>query len=132
MSKFQKRLKKLNIEARNAAVIGTGFGRLSEIAEIFDNVFIFRSSEKEFKSRNIIYREDFSKPETLPVINAIFIDLAEVDQLANAAGMMKKFRSLVLIEGSEFIGRDKSLPLYKNEYRGIESLGYFHVWKNIQ
>lgn len=128
MSKFIKRLGKLKNDRRNAIVIGQGFGRLIEIASIFKTIFVF-SNTPTVRSKNIVFRTNYVDLSLLTEIDMILIDLDHITQLATFTSIWLRDNSLILVEGNEPIGREFSQSLYATNYRCIDQIGYFHLWK---
>ncbi len=58
MAKFAKRLKKLSGYTENALVVGTAFGNLDQLLEIYINVFVINDEPPSVKARNLIYKEN--------------------------------------------------------------------------
>jgi hypothetical protein len=129
MAKFQKRLRKLVTPQSNAVVIGQGFGYLLDIAELFDTVFVFSWDLPKIKNKNLVYRENFADLNPLSEISTVFIDLDQIQHLQALLPVWLKWKSVILIEGNDVIGREHSKPLYDNHYRAVEQQGTHHIWK---
>lgn len=129
MNKFEKRLRKLLGSPENALVIGTGFGKLEEILEIFKTVFVTACPRPEIKSKNLVYLENFESCYTAIDISVIFIDLSEVNRLVRLQPVWTRWRAVTLVEGNDVIGRDISKPLWDQNYRAVDQHGIYHVWK---
>lgn len=132
MDKFVKRVSKVKKNAINALVIGTGFGRLSDLTEIFKSVFVFADTIPEFRSKNIIFRENGAGKDFLTDISIILIDLDQIHSLEGLDSLLHKFHPVVLIEGNAVIGRDLSKPLYRCGYGAVEQDGFYHTWKKLK
>jgi len=65
MAKFQKRLRKMSVNSTNALVIGHGFGKIEDIVQTFNSVFITSYDNTDFKSKNLIYRETINDLSTM-------------------------------------------------------------------
>lgn len=129
MSKFQKRIQKLHSNSENCLVIGKSFGFLKEILEIYKTVFVIDDLRPELKSRNLVYRQNLDDLHNLTEITVIFFDLNLIDQLSSIMHLAVKYKSLVVIEGNEPIGRNLSGPLYRHGYQCTGLHGFFHVWE---
>ena len=129
MDKFKKRLSKLSKTPQNAVVIGSGFGRLPEFLEAFETVFIFSNSPISLKGKNLIRKESIGSILNAVNVTVIAIDLEYLEYLEQTLPLWHRWRSLVLIEGNDPIGRDKSQSLYKNHYRCVDLHGVYHIWK---
>lgn len=129
MAKFQKRLRKMSVNSTNALVIGHGFGKIEDIVQTFNSVFITSYDNMDFKSKNLIYRETVNDLSTLVEIGAVFIDLKNLNVLPDVMPMIRKFRSPVLIEGRDMITKDQAQPLINFGYRPTDQSDSFYVWK---
>lgn len=129
MDKFQKRVSKLSKKLENCLVIGRGFGNLEKMTEIFETVFVIDSQRPEVKARNLVYIEKMDNLSPLVSITAIFFDLDTVSELDKYSEVWFRCRSLVLIEGNDPIGRDKSQSLYRLGYECTSLQEFFHVWE---
>lgn len=132
MSKLVKRIKKSLPEIRNAIVIGSGFGQLEQLLEIFNSVFVFMNTDTRLKKKNVIYRENLEGMHLLPEITVMFIDINQKESLDKFENIMVTLKPIFFIEGNEVIGREYSKKFYQTGYRAVEQLGLFHVWKKIQ
>lgn len=128
MDKFKKKLSKLSKNQQNAVVIGNGFGRLAEMLDIFETVFIFSNEQSTIKAKNLIPKTSIDLISNAVNVTAILIDLEYLPLLEKTIPLWHRWHSLILIEGNEPIGRDKSQSLYKNHYRCVELHGVYHVW----
>lgn len=127
MDKFLKRISKLKKRPQNAVVFGTGMGRLSDLATIFQSIFVF-GSRPSIKAKNIIYRENFENLNQLSHVDMIFIDLNLKDQLNNLSPLWTSTDVIIVVEGDAVLDREYTHMLYSNNYRATERLGYFHTW----
>ena len=132
MSKFEKRLSKLGKRLDHAIVIGSGFGQLEELLQIFKTVFVIGGEKPTIKSKNLVYRENFENLYTVTNVNHIFYDLNKIDQLENLKDYWTKNKSLVLIEGNDPIEREFSKSLYASGWRCTSLQGTFHVWEEYK
>jgi hypothetical protein len=110
-------------------VIGTGFGHLPDILDLFNTVFLFSFDESKIKSKKIVFRENLDDLNFLIDVTAILIDRNQVHHLNSLLPLLTRCKPAVLIEGFEVIGRDLSLPLYSTGYRAVDQHGFYHVWK---
>lgn len=129
MAKFQKRLRKMSVNSTNALVIGHGFGKIEDIVQTFNSVFITFYDNIDFKSKNLIYREKIDDLSTLVEIGAVFIDLKNLNKLSEVMPMIRKYRAPVLIEGREMISKELAQPLIDFGYRPTDQSDSFYVWK---
>lgn len=128
MNKFQKRVKKLNKNVDNCLVVGKGFGFLQEISEIYNTMFVIDNFRPELKLKNLVYREDSQDLVYMTDITAIFFDLETTNRLNEFMDLAFKWKSVIVIEGNDPIGRDLSGPLYKTGYQCKDLQGFFHIW----
>ena len=129
MDKFKKRLSKLSNNPQNAVVIGNGFQRLDDVLDIFDTVFVFSNEPSIVRAKNLILKESITSILNATNVTTILIDLEYLPLLEKTLPLWHRWHSLILIEGNDPIGRDKSQELYKNHYRCVELHGVYHVWK---
>ncbi len=129
MNKFQKRVKKLCKDPENCLVVGKGFGFLSEISEIYNTVFVIDDERPSLKLKNLVYRENSEDLVHITDISVIFFDLATTNRLNEFMNLAFKWKSVVVIEGNDPIGRDLSGPLYQTGYQCRDLQGHFHIWK---
>lgn len=129
MSKFGKRITKFIGPVENCLVIGEGFGKLSEICEIFSTVFVFDDKFPSYKSKNLIYRENHSYLDSISGINVIFFDRNSLDKMHLTIPIWYRQKPYIIIEGNDVIERDLSQDLYKHGYRAVELQGTHHIWK---
>lgn len=129
MDKFKKRIWKLIKHPKNAIVIGNGFGKLNELAEVFSTLFVFSWGEVSLKRKNIVSRENFLDLNQLSDVCAIIIDLNQIHHLSSMTEIWHRHQVYVLIEGDAPIGRELSQSLYASHFKCIDQHGFYHVWK---
>ena len=57
MTKFKKRLHKLSRNHAHALVLGSAFGILDQVVEIYNTVFVVSAEQPAFKAKNLVYKE---------------------------------------------------------------------------
>ena len=129
MTKFQKRLSKLTKNNTSALVVGTAFGQISQILNMYSTVFVVNEDMLELKARNLIYRQTIDRLSHLVNVGIVFLDIKHIDKLENLQPFWKRNNSLVLIEGNDAISRELSKPLYDSGWRCTSLQGSFHVWE---
>ena len=129
MNKFQKRLSKLSRKHTNALVIGKAFGYLTDVINIYANVFIINENADGLKAKNLIYRENIDRLSNITDIGAIFLDLNNLDKLELLMTVWQKHNSKRFVEGGLAISREFSQSLYNSGWRGTSLQGVFHVWE---
>jgi hypothetical protein len=132
MNKFQKRLRKLNKNQGNAVVIGTAFGNLENILEIYATVFVINEDFLTVKAKNLVYKENFDNLNAITEVSAIFFDLNRLDRFEMVKEFWRRNNSKVIIEGDEPIGREFSKPLYETGWGCTSKQGLFHVWEKLK
>jgi hypothetical protein len=132
MSKFQKRLCKLDKHQVNAVVIGNAFGNLENILEIYSTVFVIDESSPTVKAKNLVYKENFDNLNAITEVSAIFFDLSRLDQFEMVKDFWRRNNSKVIIEGDEPISREFSKPLYDTGWGCTSTQGSFHVWEKLK
>jgi hypothetical protein len=130
MNKLQKRLRKLSKNQVNAVVIGTVFGNLENILEIYSTVFVIDKNVPEVKAKNLVYKENFDYLNAITEASAIFFDLDRLDQFEAVRNFWQRNNTKIIIEGNDPIEREFSKPLYDTGWRCTSTQGHFHVWEN--
>jgi len=129
MDQFKKRLSKLSKHPQNAVVIGNGFERLTDLLDVFETVFIFSNKPASIKAKNLVPKESIISILNAINVTAILVDLEYLPSLEQTLPLWHQWRPLILIEGNDPIGRDKSQTLYKNHYRCVDQHSVYHIWK---
>ena len=129
MNKFQKRLHKLSRNRAHALVIGSAFGILDQVVEIYDTVFVISSTPPAVKAKNLIYKETFVKLDHIQNIASIFIDHNELHNLDKIEALWKKDNSIIFVEGGVRIDNTIAKPLYDSGWACTSLQGIFHVWE---
>jgi hypothetical protein len=129
MNKIEKRLKKSSGMGENSLVIGSAFGHLDFIINIYSTVFVIDKNLPTVKAKNLVYREDLTNLNNLAEIGAIFFDLSSIDQLELVESVWQRNKSNIIIEGNDPIDRKFSTSLYKTGWRCTNTCGSFHIWE---
>ncbi len=130
MTKFSKRITKIHRKPlQNALVIGPGFGFLEEISNIFQTVFIINDQRPTFRSKNIVYKENYEDLHLLIDISVIFFDLSKINDINITSPVFTKWKSTVIVEGNEPIARDYTQSLYHHGWQCTSQQGFFHSWE---
>jgi len=132
MNKFQKRLHKLSRNNVHALVLGSAFGILDQVVEIYDTVFVVSTSPPAIKAKNLVYKETFVKLDHIPDIASIFIDHNELCNLDKVEALWKKHNSIIFIEGGDRIDNTIAKPLYDAGWACTSLQGIFHVWEHYR
>jgi hypothetical protein len=125
-------LRKLDKNQINAVVIGTAFGNLENILEIYNTVFVIDENLPTVKAKNLVYREDFHNLNAITEVSAIFFDLNQLDRFEMVKDFWQRNNSKVIIEGDEPIGREFSKPLYDTGWGCTSKQGLFHIWEKLK
>ena len=129
MNKIQKRLHKLSRNRAHALVLGSAFGILDQVVEIYDTVFVISSTQPAVKAKNLIYKETFVKLDHIQNIASIFIDHNELYHLDKIEALWKKDNSIIFVEGGDRIDNTIAKPLYDSGWACTSLQGIFHVWE---
>ena len=132
MNKFQKRLHKLSRNNTHALVLGSAFGILDQVVEIYDTVFVVSESPPAVKAKNLVYKETFVKLDHIQNIASIFIDHNELCNLDKVEALWKKHNSIIFIEGDVRIDNTIAKPLYDSGWACTSLQGIFHVWEHYR
>ena len=128
MNKIKKRLSKLSKNKNNALVIGTAFGQLEQLLDLYSTIFVVNESGTELKARNLIYRQSIERLDSIVNVGAVFFDITHIYKLESLQTFWKKNNSLIFIEGGDPLPRDLSKPLYDSGWRCTCLHGIFHLW----
>ena len=132
MTKFQKRLSKLTKNKTSALVIGTAFGQLTQLLDLYSTIFIVNENATELKAKNLIYRQSIERLDNIVNVGAVFFDITHISKLESLQTFWKKNNSLIFIEGGDALPRELSKPLYDSGWRCTSLQGIFHVWEKQQ
>lgn len=129
MNKLQKRLMKIPRVNSSALVLGSAFGQLEQILDIFDSVFVVVSDLPTIKAKNLIYKEDFDRLTSISDIGIILIDLTHIAQLPQIQSVWQKNLAKVCVQGNDRIDKHLAKPLYDTGWYCTSLQGMFHVWE---
>jgi hypothetical protein len=130
MSKFAKRISKIHPHSlQNALVIGRGFGFLEVITGTYQTVFLIDADRPDIKTKNLVFKENYDDLHLLVDVSTIFFDLAKINDINLTAPVFTRWKSLVIVEGNEPIGREFTQSLYHHGWRCTSQQGFFHVWE---
>ena len=132
MTKIKKRLCKLSRDHAHALVLGSAFGILDQVVEIYDTVFVISAVQPEFKAKNLVYKETFDRLDHIQNIASIFIDHNELCNLDKVEALWKKHNSKIFVEGGIRIDNDIAKPLYDSGWACTSLQGIFHVWEHYR
>ena len=132
MNKFQKRLHKLSRNNVHALVLGSAFGILDQVVEIYNTVFVVSAEQPAFRAKNLVYKETFVKLDHIQNIASIFIDHNELCNLDKVEALWKKHNSIIFIEGDVRIDNTIAKPLYDSGWACTSLQGIFHVWEHYR
>ena len=132
MNKFKKRLSKLSKNTNSALVIGTAFGQLEQLLDVYSTIFVVNEDGTELKAKNLIYRQSIERLDSIVNVGAVFFDIKHICKLESLQTFWKKNNSLIFIEGGDPLPRDLSKPLYDSGWRCTSLQGEFHVWEKQQ
>lgn len=132
MNKSQKRLYKLSRNTAHALVLGSAFGILDQVVEIYDTVFVVSADRPLVKAKNLVYKETFVKLDHIQNIASIFIDYNELCNLGQVEALWKKHNSKIFVEGGVRIDNTIAKPLYDSGWACTSLQGIFHVWEHYK
>jgi hypothetical protein len=132
MDKFEKKIRKMVKNPRNAIVVGNGFGYLSSILSTHSTVFLFDAVDCNLKLKNLIYREEFSHLDFLTEIQVIYFDLSTVDRLEKLRQCWLKNHSRIIVEGNSIIDRKIAKPLYDTGWGCTWIDKKFQIWEKCK
>ena len=130
MTKFSKRIKKINRRARNLLVIGTAFGNLEELLDSFDTVFVVSSNPPIIKKRNLIYRENYNDIHTLTDVDIIIVDFDHNNFIPELTQVWRRTNPAIVVQGPDLISKDIQKMLKSDHYNIVEVVYGYYLWKN--
>ena len=130
MTKFSKRIKKINRRARNLLVIGTAFGNLEELLDSFDTVFVVSSNPPIIKKRNLIYRENYNDIHTLTDVDIIIVDFDHSNFIPELTQVWRRTNPAIVVQGPDLISKDIQKILKSDHYNIVEVAKGYYLWKN--
>ncbi len=93
MNKIKKRLSKLSKNAGNALVIGTAFGQLEQLLDLYSTIFVVNKDGTELKAKNLIYRQSIERLDGIANVGAVFFDIKHISKLESLQTFWKKNNS---------------------------------------
>ncbi len=129
MSKFAKRLKKLNKKARNILVVGNAWGNVQELAEFYNTVFLVDDQQRMVRGRNIVYRENFDNIHLLYDVDIVLFDIDHQNHISELFQVFKRWDSLIIIQGPELITKENQNFLKSHNYQIVEIHKTYYQWK---
>jgi hypothetical protein len=130
MTKFSKRIRKVNRTARNLLVIGTAFGNLEELLDSFSTVFVVNTSPPTVKKRNLIYRENYANIHLLTDIDIILVDFDHSNHIPELTQIWRSSTPSIVVQGPELISIDIQKILKSDRYNIVDVGKGYYVWKN--
>jgi hypothetical protein len=132
MNKIQKRLRKLSRNNTHALVLGSAFGILDQILEVYNTVFVIDESPPAIKAKNLVYKETFVKLDHLQDMSSIFVDIDQLDNLDKIEVIWRNHNSKLFVEGGDRVENDKVKILYDSGWACTSLQGTFHVWEHYR
>jgi hypothetical protein len=129
MSKFAKRMKKINKNFRNVLVIGSAFGNLQDLIDTAQTVFVVYPKDDTVRAKNLIYREELDSANILTDIDFVFIDEEYVHVLPNLQQLWRCAIATIMIEGSVGNSVDYYKFMKSLRYQVIDIRKDYHVWQ---
>lgn len=130
MNKFAKRIIKSTKNQSICLVIGTAFGNLEELSNIFQSVFLHTENrETSLKKKNIVFLETVDNQTDIPLISTVFVDIEHLTKLAALRPMMTKYSPTIMIGSGEFIDKMWNKFLVDHRYEIVELFKEYQIWK---
>lgn len=130
MSKFIKRLKKINSKARNVLVLGDAFGHVCELADSYKTVFVINETY-DVRKGNIVYRENFDYITLLTDVDIIIISKEKRHHIMEISPIWQRFTPFILIGGSDPVTKEHNKFLASYRYHVTEMHKYFYTYKIV-
>lgn len=129
MSKFVKRIKKLNKAARNVLIVGQGWGNLQDVIDSYSSIFLIDDENRLVRAKNVVYRENFDNLNQLQDVDLVLLDLDHENHINDFIILLQRWSSILLIEGPELISKENQKLLKSNRYEIVEVQKRYYVWK---
>ena len=129
MSKFAKRIKKLNKKCRNVLVVGNAWGNLTELVENFNSIFLIDDQKRIVRAKNVIYRENFDNISHIYDVDIILINLDHENRIAELLPVIKRSNPVIVTEGPEIISKENQKFLKSHHYEIVEIHKTYFQWK---
>lgn len=129
MSKFAKRIKKLNKKARNLLVVGNAWGNMNDLLESYATIFHIDDQQRIVRAKNVVYRENFDNIHLLQDVDLAIIDLDHQNHLSELLPVFKRWSSLILLQGPEIISKENQQFLKSHNYQIVEIHKSYFQWK---
>jgi hypothetical protein len=113
-------------------VLGSAFGILDQILEIYDTVFVVSESPPAIKAKNLVYKENFVKLDHLQDMSSIFVDINQLEHLDKIEIIWRKHNSKLFVEGNDRVENDKVKILYNSGWACTSLQRWFHVWEQYR
>jgi hypothetical protein len=130
MTKFSKRIKKIDRKARNLLVIGTAFGNLEELLDSFDTVFVVGSNPPTIKKRNLVYRENYNDIHTLTDVDIIIVDFDHGNFIPELTQVWRRTNPSIVVQGPDLLSKDIQKILKSDHYNIVDVAKGYYLWKN--
>jgi hypothetical protein len=129
MSKYTKRISKHVKSPKNALVLGSAFGSLDGYIEAFSTAFIFSKSDNRIKNKKLVYRESTESILQITDVDFIFIDTDYFEEIKNLSPVLRKYKPVVLLQGSEFKNKHIKKLFNSEGYDIVEIDKHYSTWK---
>jgi hypothetical protein len=130
MTKFSKRIKKINRKSRNLLILGTAFGHLEELLDSFGTVFVVSNSLPIIKKRNLIYRENYDDIHVLTDVDIIIVDFEYGNFIPELTQVWRRTNPAIVVQGPDLISKDIQKILKSDHYNIVEITKDYYLWKN--
>ncbi len=130
MNKFTKRIVKSTKNQSVCLVVGTAFGNLEELANVFDTVFLHTNDRSSaLKKKNIVFLEILDTHTDISLVSTIFMDMDYISKLPDLRSMMTKYSPTIMIGSGEFIDKTWNKFLNDHRYQIVELFKDYQIWK---
>ena len=132
MSKFKKRITKMSGKGGDALVIGSAFGCLHELFDMYNTVFVHDRIHPEIKERNLVFKSEIRSIVQLSTVKTVFIDLEWINTFNLITPILTRSRPVLIVQGNDVVPKTETGNLYRNGYRAVAQGGLFHIWKKTE
>lgn len=129
MSKFHKRISKTVDITDYCLVLDSSIGAIETFSEIFNTVFVYKTSEIVFKSRKLVYQEKFEDLNALPHFNFVYTEIESIKNLEIVKSLLMMQKPVLMIKSENYIDKRYSSILKECRYELVDFAKGYQIWK---
>ena len=128
MTSLIKRISKDSKNLNCCIVVGNAFGNLEDVSNTFNTVFILSNDMKDFKKKNIVYRNSFDNIHEIPYIDAVFFDADQLESIPKLETVLRKNRLIIYVGSKDLPSLYYFRFLESCKYEVTEIQKHYHKW----